>query len=183
MINWNLKLRNWHRDFSYFYAGLLMAFAISGIALNHRHAWDPRDYVYETIAVKMDMPKNRDLITEEFFKTCLKENQVDLELRGTAWRRGGYNLYFDGAYAFIDPFTGEGEIERFKIRPVLGQMVDLHKSNSNTWVWYSDLFAISVLLICITGLLIPKGKNGFKKRGWKLALVGVAIPSVLWFFL
>lgn len=182
-MNWNLKLRNWHRDFSYFYAGLLMAFAISGIALNHRHSWDPRDFVYETIELKMDMPKNRDLITDEFFKKSLKENNIDLELRGTAYRRGGYNLYFDGAYAFINPFTGEGEVERFKIRPVLGQMVDLHKSANDIWIWYSDLFAISVLLICITGLVIAKGKSGFKKRGWKLAVLGILIPSIMWFFL
>jgi len=62
-------------------------------------------------------------------------------------------------------------------------MVDLHKSASDVWVWYSDIFAICVLLICVTGLIITKGKNGFKKRGWKLALIGVVIPTVLWFFL
>ncbi len=182
-MNWNLKLRNWHRDFSYFYVGLLMAFSISGIALNHRHAWDPRDYVYESIEIEIDLPKDKEQITDEFFANWLKQNNIDLKLRGTAWRRGGYNLYFTNAYAYINPFTGKGEIEQFKIRPILGQMVDLHKSASDSWVWYSDLFAICVLLICITGLIITKGKNGFKKRGWKLALVGVAIPSVLWFFL
>lgn len=182
-MNWNLKMRNWHRDFSYFYAGLLIAFSISGIALNHRHSWDPRDFVYETIELKIDMPKDRDSITDEFFKQALKDNNIDLELRGTGYRRGGYNLYFDGAYAFVNPFSGEGEIERFKIRPVLGQMVDLHKSSNDVWIWYSDLFAISVLLICITGLIIAKGKGGFKKRGWKLALVGIIIPSIMWFFL
>jgi len=182
-MKWNLKFRKWHRDFSYFYAGLLMAFSISGIALNHRQSWDPRDYVYESIELKIDLPKDRDAITEEFFGTWLKENKFDLKLRGLAWRRGGYNLYFDNAYAYINPFTGEGEIERFNIRPVLGQMVDLHKSNDSLWLWYSDIFAISVLIICITGLIISKGKFGFKQRGWKLALVGVLIPSIMWFFI
>lgn len=182
-MNWNLKLRNWHRDFSYFYVGLLIAFSVSGIALNHRHSWDPRDYVYETIKLKLDIPKDRDAVTDEFFRQSLINNNIDLKLRGSSWRRGGYNLYFDGAYAFINPSTGEGEIERFKIRPVLGQMVDLHKSSNDLWIWYSDIFAISVLLICITGLIIAKGKNGFKKRGWKLALLGIIIPSVFWFFL
>ena len=182
-MKWTLKFRSWHRDFSYFYAGLLMAFSISGIALNHRQSWDPRDYVYETTEIKIDLPKDRDAISEEFFSNWLKENNIDLELRGTAYRRGGYNLYFGNAYAFINPFTGEGEIERFRTRPILGPMVDLHKSDSDAWVWYSDIFAISVLLICITGLIITRGKNGFKKRGWKLALFGVIIPSTIWFFL
>jgi len=182
-MKWNLKFRKWHRDFSYFYAGLLMAFSISGIALNHRQDWDPRDYTYETIELKIDLPKDKDAITEEFFASWLKQNDFDLKLHGMAWRRGGYNLYFDHAYAYINPFTGEGEIERFQIRPVLGQMVDLHKSNDSLWLWYSDIFAISVLIICITGLIITKGKHGFKQRGWKLALVGVVIPSIMWFFI
>lgn len=182
-MNWNLKLRNWHRDFSYFYVGLLISFSVSGIALNHRQDWDPRDYVYETIKLKIHIPKDRDAITDEFFKQSLIDNNIDLKLRGTAWRRGGYNLYFDGAYAFINPLSGEGEIERFKIRPILGQMVDLHKSSNGLWIWYSDIFAISVLLICLTGLIIAKGKNGFKKRGWKLALLGLIIPFIFWFFL
>ncbi len=179
----NQKFRNWHRDFSYFYAGLLMAFSISGIALNHRHSWDPRDYVYESTEVKIDLPENQDAITEEFFESWLKENNIDLELRGMAYRRGGYNLYLGDAYAFINPLSGEGEIERFRTRPLLGPMVDLHKSTSDIWLWYSDIFAVCVLLICITGLVIAKGKHGFKKRGWKLALLGVVIPSVMWFFL
>jgi len=182
-MKWNLKFRNWHRDFSYFYAGLLMAFSISGIALNHRQSWDPRDYVYETRSIQIDFPDDRDSIDEEFFSNWLKENIIELELRGTAYRRGGYNLYFGNAYAFINPFTGEGEIESFRTRPLLGPMVDLHKSNSDVWVWYSDIFAISVLLICITGLIIAKGKQGFKQRGWKLAILGVLIPSIMWFFL
>ncbi|MDE5420620.1 PepSY-associated TM helix domain-containing protein [Ancylomarina sp. DW003] len=182
-MNWNLKFRNWHRDFSYFYAALLIAFSISGIALNHRHSWDPRDYVYQTTDIKIDIPEDRETINDEFFENWLKENNIDLELRGTAWRRGGYNLYFGNAYAFINPFTGEGQIERFRVRPILGQMVDLHKSSSDVWIWYSDIFAICVLLICITGLIIAKGKHGFKKRGWKLAAIGILIPSIMWFFL
>lgn len=179
----NQRFRNWHRDFSYFYAGLLMTFAISGIALNHRASWDPHDYVYNTIELKFDMPENRNTITDNFFKQSLKERNIDLELRGSSWRRGGYNLYFDGAYAYINPSTGEGEIEQFITRPILGQMIDLHRSNKNIWLWYSDIFAISVLLICITGLLIAKGKYGFKKRGWKLALAGILIPTIIWFFI
>lgn len=182
-MNWNLKLRNWHRDFSFFYAGLLMAFSISGIALNHRRSWDPRDYVYNTMDVKFDLSDSNHTLTGEFFRTALKKQGVELKLQGSAWRRGGYNLYFENAYAYINPKTGEGQIESFRTRPLLGQMIDLHKSTSNVWLWYSDLFAISVLLICITGLIIAKGRNSFKKRGWKLALLGVLIPSVLWFFL
>jgi len=110
-MNWNLKLRNWHRDFSYFYAGLLIAFSISGIALNHRQSWDPRDYVYDTIDVKFDLPKDKEAITDEFFRVALKKQDIELELNGTAWGRGGYNLYFENAYAYINPFTCEGQIE------------------------------------------------------------------------
>ncbi len=160
-----------------------MAFSISGIALNHRQSWDPRDYTYQTIPLQIEFPEKEDDIDDAFFENWLKQNNINIEFRGFGLRRGGYNLYFEDAYAFVDPKTGKGEIEMFKIRPILGQMVDLHISNNSLWIWYSDIFAISVLIISVTGLIIAKGKYGFKKRVWKLSLLGIAIPAIMWFFI
>ena len=179
-MNWNQKLRKWHRDFAYFYVGLLISFAISGIGLNHRHSWNPRKYVYDTIKLNIDLPKDKDSITDDFFRECLRKKNINLEFRGSKWKRGGYNLYFENAYAFVDPLSGEGQIERYRQRPIIGQMVELHKSSNKVWIWYSDIFAICIILICITGMIITKGKYGFKNRGWKLTLSGLIIPFCIW---
>ncbi|UCE93199.1 MAG: hypothetical protein JSV73_10360 [Flavobacteriaceae bacterium] len=40
-----------------------------------------------------------------------------------------------------------------------------------------------MILIAVTGILIPSGKNGFKQRGWKLALAGLIFPLIFLFLL
>jgi len=33
-------LRTWHRDVGYLCAGLVVVYAVSGVAVNHHHEWD-----------------------------------------------------------------------------------------------------------------------------------------------
>ena len=63
-------------------------------------------------------------------------------------------------------------------------MMKLHKSTSNWWIYYGDIFGLSLITIAITGaIMIPAGKFSFKNRGWKLALAGVIIPLIVLFFI
>ena len=41
----------------------------------------------------------------------------------------------------------------------------------------------AMILIAITGMMIPMGKNGFKTRGWKLMLAGLIFPLLFLFVL
>ena len=50
--------RSLHRDFAFFYVGLIIAFSFSGIILNHREDWYPMDYTYENKEVLLDLPDN-----------------------------------------------------------------------------------------------------------------------------
>jgi hypothetical protein len=60
----------------------------------------------------------------------------------------------------------------------------LHKNTSNWWIYYSDIFALSLITIAITGaIMIPVGKFTFKRRGWKLALAGIVVPILVLFLL
>ena len=59
----------------------------------------------------------------------------------------------------------------------------LHKSTNSFWIWYSDIFGAAMLLIAITGILIPAGKNGFSKRGWKLSSSRNVISAILFLVL
>lgn len=43
----NRNLRNLHPDLGYFFVGLIIALAISGIAQNHRKQFKPDRYVYD----------------------------------------------------------------------------------------------------------------------------------------
>ena len=67
--------------------------------------------------------------------------------------------------------------------PFLGHTMYLHKTTNKAWIWYSDIFGVAMLIIAFTGILIPMGKNGFKNRGWKLALLGLIFPLIFLIFI
>lgn len=167
--------RNLHRDFAYFYVGLIIAFSFSGIILNHRQDWYPMDYTYESKEVSLVLPEDSKQITKEFLIEATKD--LDVKYDGHRLRDGKLRVYFKGnAILDADAKTGKGNLEFKRKVPFLGQTMYLHKTTNNFWIWYSDIFGAAMLLIAITGILIPAGKNGFSKRGWKLALLGLIFP-------
>ena len=50
-------VRDIHRDFGYFYVGLIISFAFSGILMNHREHWHPEKYTIETKNIKVQLPE------------------------------------------------------------------------------------------------------------------------------
>lgn len=167
--------RSLHRDFAYFYVGLIIAFSFSGIILNHRQDWYPMDYAYDTKDITLQLPSEEKEITKDFLISVTKD--LNEKYDGHRIRDGKLRVYFKGNTILdADAKSGVGKIEYKRKVPFIGQTMYLHKSTNNFWIWYSDIFGAAMLLIAITGILIPAGKNGFKKRGWKLALLGMIFP-------
>lgn len=167
--------RSLHRDFAYFYVGLIIAFSFSGIILNHRQDWYPMDYTYESKDITLTLPEDVKQISKEFLIAATKD--LDVEYDGHRVRDGKLRVYFkDNAILDADTKTGKGALEFKRKVPIIGHSMYLHKSTNSFWIWYSDIFGAAMLLIAITGILIPAGKNGFSKRGWKLAVAGMLFP-------
>lgn len=166
--------RSLHRDFAYFYIGLIIAFSFSGIILNHRQDWYPMDYTYESKEISLVLPSEKE-ITKEYLIEATKD--FDAKYDGHRVRNGSLRIYFkDNGILDMKLTDTKGELEFKRKIPIVGHSMYLHKSTNNFWIWYSDIFGAAMLLIAITGILIPAGKNGFKKRGWKLALIGMIFP-------
>ena len=174
--------RNLHRDISYFYVGLIIAFSISGIALNHRTSFDPQEYTIKTEAIQLTLPEETAELNDAFLKKAAA-SITDAEYRGNRKRGNQVRLYFKDAIASVNLQTGKGELEYVKTIPVLGQMTILHKTTNTWWIWFSDIFGIAMLTIAITGMFIAKGKNSFKKRGWWLATIGLIFPFIFLFLI
>ncbi len=177
--------RSIHRDFAYFYVGLIIAFSFSGIILNHRQDWYPMDYTYESEEVSLEIPSDKKLLNDEaYLKEATKIWKVDGKFDGARLRDGKLRVYFkDNIIADVDANTGKGILEYKRRTPIIGHTMYLHKTTNKSWIWYSDIFGAAMLVIAITGMLIPAGKNGFKKRGWKLALAGLLFPLLFLIFL
>lgn len=172
--------RSLHRDFAYFYVGLIIAFSFSGIILNHRQDWYPMDYTYETKEVSLDLPTDQKEITKDFLVTATKD--FDAVYESHRIRNGELRVYFkDNGILDMKLTDNKGELEFKRKVPIIGHFMYLHKTTNKFWIWYSDIFGAAMLLIAITGILIPAGKNGFKKRGWKLAVLGMLFPLIFLF--
>ena len=180
-----LKLRSIHKDFAYFYIGLIIAFSVSGIILNHRQDWYPMDYTYEQRDVELTIPTEiSQLDTKEYILDQTKTWEIGSDYDGHRIGNEKLRIYFkDNIIADLDVKTGKGTVEFKRKVPVIGHTMYLHKSTDKLWIWYSDIFGVAMLVIAFTGLFIPVSKNGFKSRGWKLAVLGLIFPFIFLFIL
>lgn len=177
-----ITIRNLHRDLGYFYIGLIISFAFSGILMNHRESWHPEKYTVETKAIQVKLPEE-DKINEAFADSLGKSLGIEDKIRRHKVDEGRFKISFEKHDVEINIKTGKGEIVSFTKTPVIAQMMKLHKNTSNWWIYYGDIFGISLIVIAITGsIMIPAGKLSFKRRGWKLALAGIIFPLIILLF-
>jgi hypothetical protein len=177
------KLRNLHRDLGYFYIGLIISFAFSGLMMNHRDYWHPDKYTTETKAIEVQLPEESE-ITEEYAENLGKELGIDDKFRKHNVKEGKFKISFEKNDVEIDMITGKGEIVTFVKTPIISQVMKIHKSTSDFWIYYSDIFALSLITIALTGTIMVKGgKFSWKNRGWKLALAGLIFPLLFLFLL
>ena len=181
-----LTVRNTHRDIAYFFVGLIISFAISGIALNHRRIWNPSDYTYSLQEIMIPVPLGKEAFIHDndaFVVNFTRAQHITGEFRRKWVVDDKLRISYTNQDVEIDLKTGKGKIETYRKRPLLGQMVDLHGDTSNWWIYYSDCFGIAMLTLAITGMFIQKGDTSFSARGWKLALAGITFPLIFLFFL
>ncbi|RTZ06822.1 PepSY-associated TM helix domain-containing protein [Flavobacterium sp. GSP6] len=176
-----IKARNLHRDLGYFYIGLIVSFAISGLMMNHREYWHPEKYTTETKAIQVKVFAENE-INEKFAEDLGKQLGIDDKMRRQMVKKGTFKISFEKHDVEIDLKTGKGEIVSFSKTPIISQTMKLHKNTSNFWIYYSDIFAICLIIIALTGtVMIKAGKFSWKNRGWKLAVAGIIFPLLFLF--
>ena len=174
-----INFRNLHRDLGYFYVGLIISFATSGILMNHRDSWHAEKYTTETKAIKINLPAESE-ITNQFAEKLGKSLGLEDKMRRQNIKKGNLKISFENHDIEVDLKTGKGELVSFIKTPIVSQMMKLHKNTSNWWIYYGDIFGISLITIAITGMImIPSGKLSFKRRGWKLAIAGLIFPLLI----
>lgn len=173
-----INFRNLHRDLGYFYIGLIVSFAFSGLMMNHREYWHPEKYTTETKQIQENLPSEENL-NEKFAEDLGKKLNIEDKIRRQGVKKGTYKISFENHDVEIDLKTGKGEIVSFKKTPIISQSMKLHKNTSNFWIYYSDIFAISLIIIALTGTIMIKAG----KFSWKLAVAGIIFPLLFLFLL
>ncbi len=178
-----INSRTLHRDLGYFFTGLIIAFSVSGLLLNHRQDFNPLQYEYESIEIQI--PEK--LLTENITDSTVIKVNSEINITDNIRRYGVHKdivwVSYKNADLQYDKNTGKGVFKRFIPTPVIAQMAQLHMSISKYWIYYSDIFAISLIIIAVTGMIFPKGRNSFRKYGWKLTIAGLIFPLIFLFFL
>lgn len=166
-----------HRDVGYFFSGLIIIYCISGLALNHMDDWNP-DFIIEKRTIHFDNNYRATDVTRETIGTFNKLVNEDKYKVFDAPTPDQVKIYYDNASLHLNFTTHEGSYEKITKRPLFYQVNVLHKNSLKGWKWASDIFAIMLIIISVTGLFILKGKNGISGRG-KWLILGGLLPPVI----
>ena len=177
-MNMRKLLRVLHRDFGYFFTGMTLIYCVTGILLNHTRDWNPY-YSIDIRKVELNLPLDTSLINKELLTSKLEPIGVQ-GLRSFYYPKPGtVKLFVSDGTVTSDLGSGSALVQRSYRRPVLYQLNMLHKNLPKSWwTWLSDIFAIALMAITISGLFLVKGKNGITHRGVILIIAGLALPLV-----
>ena len=174
-----INTRALHRDLGYFYIGLIISFAFSGIMMNHRDNWHPEKYTVSNYKAQVT-PIFESNITDSFIKAFVPSTlKIKDKVKRHFIKKENLRINCENTEIEIELKTGKAEITEFKKTPIVSQLMFLHKGNSVWWIYYSDIFAASLITIAISGMLMyTKGQFSFKVRGWKLDIAGLIFPII-----
>lgn len=192
-MKWRRLLYVLHRDIGFLAFGLTVVYAVSGIAVNHRHHWD---YNYSVDYSEHDIGAPAALLgvtDDRPAGELARERQEDLIAavitatgrsgtpRKAFWRgRDRLSLFFgDKDFDIVDYLPEQGKVEITTKQPrfLVRDFNRLHLNELRTkWTYFGDFYAVALLFLAISGVVMVKGKRGLKGRGAIYTAAGIAIP-------
>ena len=174
---WSIVL---HRDIGYLAVALTLAYGISGLAVNHRADWNPN---YRIAKEFVEIAPICATAVPEMVATAVA--QLGLQTEPTNSYRPDpqtLQLFYRTKVYHVDLPTGKVMIESTVPRRVLYEMNQLHLNGpKHAWTYIADLYALSLILLAITGLFVLKGRLGISGRGGWLTAAGTLVPLGYWF--
>ena len=176
-----MKIRKWlrilHRDMGYIFFGMSLVYGISGIALNHLDDWNP-DYIIRTYETDLQDVPAAEAVSREAAGAILGQIDRDYQYRSHFFPRPGVlKIVIKQGSVTVDLDHQKAYTEVIRKRPVFREMNFLHYNKpKKLWTWFSDVFAVALILLAISGLFMIRGKKGITGRGAWLTALGILIP-------
>ncbi len=173
---WSIAL---HRDIGYLAVALTIAYAISGLAVNHLADWNPNYRITKTFATiapisAQTSPEIVALAVERLQLTAAPAKSFRPDPQTL-------QLFYKAKVYHVDLPTGNVMIESNVPRRVLYEMNQLHLNQpKRVWTWVADAFALALIVLAVTGLFVLKGRLGITGRGAWLTALGTAVPLGFW---
>lgn len=176
--NLNKSIRSLHRDLGYLFIGLTLIYAISGILLVIKSGEENPSY--REIVMEKVAKANLSLAD---FKIYWQDNYSDApKLTRVIPSDESYNIYVNGGLGEYHIHTGKIKLTTFKKVPVFKFVNDIHYNSGKRFSSIAIVYAIILIFFAISGAIMVKGKNGFKKRGVWLMMIGFIIPILVYFY-
>lgn len=176
-MKWRRWFRAFHRDIGYVVVAMTIAYALSGLAVNHLDDWNP-NYVFDDQDVDVG-PLPGGTLGEHEAVIVAKLGLDKQDVRGHVLdSEHEFRVFLsDGQEVRVDLRTGQGTYKRITRRAVLFEVNALHLNNlKGLWTYVADLFAIAMLVLAITGVSMMKGDRGFLGRGKYFVGAGLLVP-------
>ena len=201
-MRWRPTLVVLHRDIGFLCVGLVLAYAISGVAVNHSHHWN---YNRSETEEQRDIGTPADLLTDlgadrkaavdaDPANLTRREEQALVQRIGHVTGRSEKprNVFWRGPDR-ISLFYGSGDSDTVDYNPNTGVMHrvvreerwllrDLNFLHLNEargiWTYVADAFAVLLAFLAVSGAIMVKGRRGLRGRGGVLAAIGLLIPIV-----
>lgn len=177
--NWNQLL---HRDIGFLCVGLTIVYAVSGVAVNHIHQWNP-SYSAERSTANIGPVAGdpEDLRTaQDILGRLGDEGKLESRFRPAPDQ---LQLFVDRRSILVELSSGQVVYDRAVPRPLLRAMNFLHLNHpKKAWTWLADLYAVALGFLAVSGLLMLRRKN--LQRGLLLTAIGILTPlAFLWLYL
>lgn len=180
------KWRKWnriiHRDFGFFFFGMTIIYALSGIAINHINDWNP-NYDIENTYYSITNPEQFDNADDAKIKELLGLVELEDSYKKFYYMRPGLLKVFikDGSL-LLNTETGDASIETLRRRPVFFYVNYLHYNPGKWWLWFADIYGGALIILAFSGIIMNKSSKGLMGRGGIYLIIGLLIPLVFLLF-
>ncbi len=182
------KLRRWnnalHRDIGYLCFGMTIIYAISGIVLNHFKSGDflHPDYSKSYKEFKVTPPENGKA-DQAYVFSILDQTGEKKHYKSFISGDGYVQIFLTNGSIYVDLSNRTAQIEQKTTRYVIKEFNLLHYNNiKRFYTWFSDIYAVGLIVLATTGLFILRGKNGIIGRGAWLTAIGIILPALFLLF-
>lgn len=190
---WLKQLHQWHWISAAVSLIGMLAFAITGITLNHAGQIEAQPKVVsraatlppELMAVLAKGPEEGKRPLPVQLEPFL-DKAVGADVAGREGEWSPEEVYValarpgGDAWLSIDRETGAIEHEK-TTRGVVSLLNDLHKGRNTgkAWSWFIDIFAVACVIFTVTGLILLQFHARARPLTWPLVGLGLAAPVIL----
>ena len=174
-FSWRAAVRAIHRDAGHIAVGLTFVYALSGLAVNHIEDWDSNFESYQH-QIELGGPiAGSDDEAAAAVMARLDIKDTSPEVYRTA--PDDLSIVLGKRTLHVNTMTGhivdDGQRPRFFLRAP--NWLHLNRGKK-AWTIIADLYAVGLIVLALTGILMTPGRKGLFGRGGVLILVGALVP-------